>query len=229
MESIPIPILVPSPQLFLSQSVLQTHSVLKGHSLLGRQLKYSLISIFAVHCTTSPLRILNVRLDSDKPFNVWTGSPPERDLICIPNSPAKFIYQITKVGSKEEVSSSVNQGHPLTFVITYRLIEKGILIECLALMSEIAAIVRNRLKEIIQQKGQERLAFRLYDMLPEILKRVDVETFGLFRAILLKEGSDWAEAFRDASQEDQLVVKDIGKQLFEVLTHIYVQLMADFQ
>lgn len=90
-----------------------------------RSLIVSLISIFAVHCTTLPLRILNVRLDSDKPFDVWTGSPSERDLVCVPNSPAKFVYQITKVGSPEEVAASVGQGHPLTFVISYRFIEKG--------------------------------------------------------------------------------------------------------
>src|SRR5271170_4862666 len=109
-------------------------SVQKGHKLVQRQLIISLISIFAVHCTTSPLRILNVQLDSDKPFDVWTGSPPNRDLVCVLNSPAKFVYQITKVGTQEEVASSVSQGHPLKFVISYRLIEKGMLLQCQRLM-----------------------------------------------------------------------------------------------
>jgi hypothetical protein len=67
-----------------------------------------------------------VQLDSDEPFDVWSGSPSKRNLVCVPNSPAKFVYQITKVGTQEEVASSVSQGHPLTFVISYRLIEKGI-------------------------------------------------------------------------------------------------------
>src|SRR5579859_3643299 len=52
----------------------------------------SLLSIFAVHCTASPLRILNVQLQSRSAFNVWTGSPQERNLVCIPNTAAKFIY-----------------------------------------------------------------------------------------------------------------------------------------
>jgi len=85
----------------------------------------SLISIFAVHCTESPLRILNARLDSHKAFNIWTGSSQERDLVCVPNSAAKFVYQIAKVGSQEEVSKCVSQGHPLTFVIAYRMVQKG--------------------------------------------------------------------------------------------------------
>jgi len=165
----------------------------------------TLISIFAVHCTTSPLRILNVQLDSDKPFDVWSGSPSKRDLVCVPNSPAKFVYQITKMGTQEEVASSVSQGHPLTFVISYRLIEK-----------EIETILRKRLKDIIRQKGEERLAFRLYDVLPDIVKRVDTETYGLFRAIVLNEGNEWEEAFSDASQEDRLTVKDIASQFFDI-------------
>jgi len=103
-------------------------SVQKGHNLVGRKLIARLISIFAVHCTTSPLRILNVQLDSDKPFDVWTGSPSKRDLVCVPNSSAKFVYQITKMGTKEAVANSVSQGHPLTFVISYRLIEKGMFV-----------------------------------------------------------------------------------------------------
>ena len=85
----------------------------------------SLISIFAVHCTESPLRILNARLDSDKAFSIWTGSSQDRDLVCIPKSAAKFVYQITKIGSQEEVSKCVSQGHPLTFVIAYRMVQKG--------------------------------------------------------------------------------------------------------
>ena len=86
----------------------------------------SLISIFAVHCTESPLRILKGRLDSDKAFNVWTSSTQERDLVCVPKTPAKFVYQITRVGTQEEVTNCVTQGHPLTFIITYRMIEKGL-------------------------------------------------------------------------------------------------------
>jgi len=104
-------------------------SVRKGTCSFGNaRLIPSLISIFAVHCTNLPLRILNVRLDSDKPFDVWAGSLPTRDLVCVPNSPAKFVYQITKVGSPEEVAASVSQGHPLTFVISYRLIENGMFV-----------------------------------------------------------------------------------------------------
>ena len=85
----------------------------------------SLISIFAVHCTALPLRILNVQLQSKDAFAVWTASPRERDLVCVPNTAAKFIYQITKKGSPEEVSQCLATGHPLTFVVAYRMLESG--------------------------------------------------------------------------------------------------------
>ena len=89
--------------------------------------------------------------------------------------------------------------------------------------------MRKRLKDIIQDKGEERLAFRLYDVLPDIVKRVDTETYGLFRAIVLNEGNEWEEAFSDASQEDRLTVKDIASQFFDVNLRLFVRLIVDFQ
>jgi len=83
-------------------------------------------------------------------------------------------------------------------------------------------ILRKRLKEIIHQKRQERLAFRLYDLLPDIVKRVDTETYGLFRSIVLTEGNEWDEAFGDVSQEDRLRVKDIANQFFDVKSLLVV-------
>jgi hypothetical protein len=85
----------------------------------------SLLSIFTVHCTASPLRILNVQLQSKPAFGVWTGSPQERNLVCVQNTAAKFIYQITKKGSQNEVSECLSLGHPLTFVVAYHLLETG--------------------------------------------------------------------------------------------------------
>jgi hypothetical protein len=114
-DSICSPVISGSYRYFPSENV-------RSISLL---LILSLISIFAVHCTESPLRILKARLDSDKAFNVWTGSSQERDLVCVPKTPAKFVYQITRIGTQEEVTNCVSQGHPLTFIITYRMIEKG--------------------------------------------------------------------------------------------------------
>ena len=97
----------------------------------------SLLSIFAVHCTKLPLRILNVQLQSKSEFSVWTGSSQERDLVCVPNTAAKFVYQITINGTRNEVSECLSHGHPLTFVVGYRLLETG-------KMQEDRANVRNR-------------------------------------------------------------------------------------
>ena len=66
-------------------------------------------------------------------------------------------------------------------------------------------------------------------MLPDIVKRVDTETYGLFRAIVLDQGNEWEEAFSDASQEDRLTVKDIASHFFDVNLRLSVRLIVDFQ
>ena len=48
------------------------------------------------------------------------------------------------------------------------------------------------------------------------MKRVDLETYGLFKAIMLKEGKEWESAVASASREDQAAIQDLGKQFFEV-------------
>jgi hypothetical protein len=66
-----------------------------------------------------------VQLEADKVFDVWTGSSQKRDLVCVPKTPAKFVYQISKQGSNEEVAQCLSRGHPLSFVVSYRMMEKG--------------------------------------------------------------------------------------------------------
>jgi hypothetical protein len=71
----------------------------------------------------------------------------------------------------------------------------------------------------------EKLAFRLHAVLGNIVKRVDLETYGLFNAIMLKEGKEWEDAVIGSSQEDQEVVQDLAKQFFEVRQ---ISLLANF-
>ena len=78
-----------------------------------------------------------MQLQSKSAFSVWTGSSHERDLVCVPNTAAKFVYQITINGTRNEVSECLGHGHPLTFVVGYRLLETG-------KMQEDRANVRNR-------------------------------------------------------------------------------------
>lgn len=85
------------------------------------------------------------------------------------------------------------------------------------------------MKEIIQHERQERLAYRLYDLLPDILKRVDAETYSLFRTIILSEGNEWDDAFSDASPADQLTVKNIATQFFEVTSSLFSDLLQVFK
>ena len=66
----------------------------------------------------------------------------------------------------------------------------------------------------------ERLAYRLYHVLGDIAKRVDLETYGLFKAIVLKEGKEWVEDVSDMSRNAQTVVQDLSKEFFEVLSFL---------
>ena len=52
-----------------------------------------------------------------------------------------------------------------------------------------------------------------------------METYGLFRAIMLTEGKELEEAVSDASREDQAAVQDLAKDFFEVLSTLVIQLM----
>jgi hypothetical protein len=83
-------------------------------------------------------------------------------------------------------------------------------------MLEIETILRSCLDKIIKEKKLERIAFRVHEVLRDIVKRVDLETYSLFKAIILKEGKEWEESFADSAQEDQLAVRDVAAQFFEV-------------
>jgi hypothetical protein len=83
---------------------------------------------------------------------------------------------------------------------------------------EIQTILQNGLDRIIQATGLERMAYRFYDVLGDVLKRVDFEKYGFFRAIMLKEGTEWEAPFAETSQEDQIAAKDVAKQFFEVMS-----------
>ena len=78
---------------------------------------------------------------------------------------------------------------------------------------------------IIKEKGLERLAYRLYDVLGSVVKKIDLETYGLFRTIMLTEGKEWEEAVSHASREDQAAVRDLAKEFFEVFPSLVIQLM----
>jgi len=77
------------------------------------------------------------------------------------------------------------------------------------------------LTSIINNKGLEKLAFRLYDVLGKIVKRVDLEMYGLFRTIVLKEGNEWEKAVSDTSKDDQTAVQDLAKHFFEVRQSLF--------
>jgi hypothetical protein len=72
------------------------------------------------------------------------------------------------------------------------------------------------LTSIIKDKGLEMFACRLHGVLGRIVKRVDLEMYGLFRTIMVKEGNEWEKAVADTSIDDQTTVQDLAKQFFEV-------------
>lgn len=81
------------------------------------------------------------------------------------------------------------------------------------------------LARIIKEKGLERLEYRLYDVLSNLVKRIDLETYGVFRAIMLTEGKELEEAVSGASREDQGAVQDLAKDFFAVLSALVIELM----
>jgi hypothetical protein len=72
------------------------------------------------------------------------------------------------------------------------------------------------LDKVIKEMGMERLAYRLFDGIQGVVKRVDLQTYALFRAIMLKEGEDWDDIFADAGQDDRLDVYSVATAFFEV-------------
>jgi hypothetical protein len=73
------------------------------------------------------------------------------------------------------------------------------------------------LTRLIKEKELERFAYQLYNVLGSLVKRIDLETYNLFKTIMLAEGKEWEEAVSNASREDQAAVQDLAKDFFEVL------------
>ena len=91
------------------------------------------------------------------------------------------------------------------FTVQYRIIEK-----------EIETILKDGLRKIIREKGQERLAFRLFDTLRLLVDRMDLEMYRIFGMIAIQKGKEFEEAFLDVMKEDQVIVQDIASAFFTV-------------
>jgi len=81
---------------------------------------------------------------------------------------------------------------------------------------EIETIFQNTLARILAEKRLERLAYRFYEAVTDLVKDVDMENYRLFNAIMLREGNEWKERFNDLSQEDQLAVQEVAGVFFRV-------------
>lgn len=88
---------------------------------------------------------------------------------------------------------------------------------------ELAYILRGGLDKIIKEYGVERLAFRFYDGIPEMVKRVDLENYRTFNSIML-EGVQWTSAFSDLSQDDQTVAGNVATR-FSAVNDIWTLLI----
>jgi hypothetical protein len=60
------------------------------------------------------------------------------------------------------------------------------------------------------------MAFRLHNAIKSFVGRVDVRTYSMFRAVMLKEGDEWDDDFADASEEDQEAVQEVADRFHEV-------------
>jgi hypothetical protein len=94
-------------------------------------------------------------------------------------------------------------------------------------MSEIETILRNGLTRLISEKGLEKFAARVFESLSALVKRVDLETYGTFSAIMLDEGPELQD-FSDVSLEDKSSLRELADQFYSVLYRA-VLLTEDFQ
>lgn len=86
------------------------------------------------------------------------------------------------------------------------------------LIAEIEAILRNSLKRLIEEKGVEKFAYRLFNTVGALVKRVDLETYGTFSAIVLNEGPELEDSFCNVSTEDKPSLRELAANFFEVCT-----------
>jgi L-rhamnose mutarotase len=81
------------------------------------------------------------------------------------------------------------------------------------------------LERIITELGMERLAFRLNEAINPVVKRVNVQNYSMFRAIMLK-GDEWEDTFADSSEEDQEMVREIAAR--HLMVQLWTWLMQTF-
>jgi hypothetical protein len=72
------------------------------------------------------------------------------------------------------------------------------------------------LNKVIKEMGMERLAYRLFDAIQALVKRVDLQNYAMFRAIMLKEGEEWDDIFADAGPDDRRDVYNVATAFFKV-------------
>jgi hypothetical protein len=70
----------------------------------------------------------------------------------------------------------------------------------------------------IAQRGLRKFAFRLYELLADMVKCVDVEDYRLFTAINLKLSKDWTSSFLDVSKEEQALIQEASEQFSQVIS-----------
>jgi hypothetical protein len=69
---------------------------------------------------------------------------------------------------------------------------------------------------MVKEKGLEGFAFRLSEVVDGLVKRVDLDTYGTFRAIMLTEGKELEESLSHAEPEVQPEIQDLASKFFEV-------------
>ena len=96
------------------------------------------------------------------------------------------------------------------------------------LIAEIEAILRNKLKKLLEERRVEKFAYRLFDTLGALVKRIDLETYWTFSAIVLDEGPELEDSFSDVSPDDKSSLRELAANFFEVFS-VAVSLTADVQ
>lgn len=62
----------------------------------------------------------------------------------------------------------------------------------------------------------ERFAFRLSEAVEALVKRVNFDTYGTFRSIVLPEGRELQDCLSDAAPDEQPEIQDAAQKFFDV-------------
>jgi hypothetical protein len=86
----------------------------------------------------------------------------------------------------------------------------------LELTVEIEKIMKKHLMEIVRRRGLETLIPRFRNVIRDALSKVDLENYGVFKAIMLVDDLEWEGFFVDLQMEERNTARDVVDEFTKV-------------